>query len=165
MLGRTDEALSAYDRAISIEPKDADTWLRKGLALFDLERPNEAIQEYDKALGLQPDLALAWLSKGTALMAGSRYQEAIDCFDLAIQHKTDHLEAAWINKGVALRLLKRYRESIDAFAETLKVNGRSAQAWYNLGGILHTMGQVAEAERAFDNARRLGIDVDALGKI
>ena len=85
--------------------------------------------------------------------------------DRAIQHKTDHLEAAWINKGVSLRVLKRYRESIDAFAEALKVNRRSAQAWYNIGSVLHTMGQVAEAERAFDSARRLGVDVDTLGKI
>ena len=49
-LGRKDEAISAYDKALEIQPDDAEAWNNKGNALSDLGRKGEAISAYDKAL-------------------------------------------------------------------------------------------------------------------
>ncbi len=41
-LGRNDEAIACYDRALEIESRIADVWLNKGVALSELGRKEEA---------------------------------------------------------------------------------------------------------------------------
>ena len=55
-LKRFDDALSAYDRAISLAPDLADAWLGRGKVLSQLARHADAQSAYTKALELKPDL-------------------------------------------------------------------------------------------------------------
>jgi len=66
-LGKHDEAINAYDKAIELDPKDASAWYNKGHALNRLEKHDGAIKAYDKAIELDPKYASAWYNKGNAL--------------------------------------------------------------------------------------------------
>ena len=46
-LGRYEEALKSYDKAIELNPDDANAWYGKGIALVNLGRHEKS---YDKAL-------------------------------------------------------------------------------------------------------------------
>ena len=48
-LGRYEEAIECYDKAIELDPDYADAWKHKGDALYELGRYEEAIECYDKA--------------------------------------------------------------------------------------------------------------------
>ena len=48
-LGKFDEAIKAYDKAIEIDPQHSNAWYNKGLALTKLNRQNEAIKAFEKA--------------------------------------------------------------------------------------------------------------------
>jgi len=54
--------LLRYEQAIKREPRNADAWTGKGVALQQLERFREALEAYDRALSLKPshELARKW---------------------------------------------------------------------------------------------------------
>ena len=67
-LGKYDEAIQAFDKAIKLNPAKAETWRNKGLDLYRLNRSDEAIQAFDKAIEFNPRLADAWSTKALLLL-------------------------------------------------------------------------------------------------
>ena len=51
--------LLRYEQAIERDPRSADAWTGKGVALQQLERFRDALEAYDRALALKPDHELA----------------------------------------------------------------------------------------------------------
>ena len=49
-LGKIDEALECYDKALKINPKIIDAWIDKANVLKNYERFDEALECYKKAL-------------------------------------------------------------------------------------------------------------------
>ncbi|MCZ7355412.1 MAG: tetratricopeptide repeat protein [Candidatus Methanoperedens sp.] len=80
-LGRLEEALATYDKAIEINPKDEKAWVDKGSALDDLGREEEALVCYDKAIEINPKDARVWSLKSWALDDLGRDEEAEACRD------------------------------------------------------------------------------------
>jgi len=68
-LGRSEEAVQYYDRALAIDPEDTEALVDKGLALEDLDRTEEAIQYYDRALAIDPGEVDAQNNKESALLS------------------------------------------------------------------------------------------------
>ena len=63
-LGRYEEALEAYDRAIELQPDYALIWWYKGVVLNELGRYEEALESYDRIIELKPDFGTALYNKG-----------------------------------------------------------------------------------------------------
>ena len=66
-LGKYDEAIQYYDKALQVDPNYTDALNNKGDALYDLDKYDEAIQIFDKALQIDPNDTDALNSKGDAL--------------------------------------------------------------------------------------------------
>ena len=79
--GRYQEAIDSYDKALEIDPNNADAWMKKGGALLFLQQYLESIDNFNKALEINPNSTGSWILKGTALAFLQRYQEAIDSYD------------------------------------------------------------------------------------
>jgi Flp pilus assembly protein TadD len=52
--GNYDEALSFFEQALIINPKDPDLWNLKGTALRSMGRYEEAIESFNKSLEIEP---------------------------------------------------------------------------------------------------------------
>ena len=65
-LGRHEEAVASYDRALVLNPNLAAAWSNRGIALGNLGRHEEAVASYDRALDLNPNYAEAWVNRGIA---------------------------------------------------------------------------------------------------
>jgi tetratricopeptide (TPR) repeat protein len=50
--GQYDQALAAYDRALGIDPEDADAWYDKAETLVKMGRGDEARTCFQQAMGL-----------------------------------------------------------------------------------------------------------------
>lgn len=48
------DAVTAFDKAISLNPAMAEAWNNRGLALFQMERYNDALASFDRALAINP---------------------------------------------------------------------------------------------------------------
>jgi tetratricopeptide (TPR) repeat protein len=62
-LDKSEHALVSFNKAIHINPNDAQVLSNKGVALYNLKRHNEAEHYYDQAIKLKPDYAEAYFNK------------------------------------------------------------------------------------------------------
>ena len=62
-LGKYDEAIQCYDKAIEIDANYADAWNNKGNALDNLGKYDEAIQCYDSAIEIDANMLLHGITK------------------------------------------------------------------------------------------------------
>jgi len=149
--GKYDQAIEAYDQAISINPQYAEAWNNKGLALRALGEYDEAIKAYDQAISINPQIAEAWSNKGVAFYNQGKYNEAIKAYDQAISINPQHA-GTWSNKGNAFSGLGKYDEAIEACDQAIDINPQYADAWYNKGVALRALGKYDEAIKAYDQA-------------
>ena len=154
-LERFDEALDAYDRAITIDPKQAVGWSNKGYALVKLQRYYEALEACDCAIKIDPKQAVGWSNKGYALVKLQRFEEALVAYERAIKIDPKNA-AAWNNKGYALNKLQRYLEAVKAYDQAIRIDPKYAGAWNNKGIALNNMQRYEEALKAYGRA----IDID-----
>ena len=75
-LGRLEEALEYYDKALEIEPKLINALYNRGITLSHTKRKAEALASYDKALEIAPDDADIWINRGTVLIDLNRVRLA-----------------------------------------------------------------------------------------
>jgi adenylate cyclase len=73
-----DEAMAEYERALSLNPNDADVLVEMGEALTYLGRPDEAVEQIERAMRLNPkyDDWYLW-DLGFAHYQAERYEEAL----------------------------------------------------------------------------------------
>jgi len=160
-LGKPQEAIACYNKALEINPKCAEAWNNKGVALGSLGKEQEAIACYDKAIEINPRDADAWNNKGDALRSLGKYQEAIACCDNAIEINPRDADA-WNNKGIALGGLGKYQDEIACYDKAIEINHREAVAWYNKGNALGKLGKEQEAIACYNNVLEINpIDADA----
>jgi tetratricopeptide (TPR) repeat protein len=57
-LGKYEESLIYFDKAISVQPGDLSALYNKGFALRNLGRYEKAISYFDKAIEINPNLAI-----------------------------------------------------------------------------------------------------------
>ncbi len=86
-------ALQSYEKAIQINPKDANLWHEKGVILREVDRGNEAIRAFDKSIEINPDGPNAWYDKGVTLKGLGREEEATKCFQRVLELNPSHTMA------------------------------------------------------------------------
>ena len=67
--GKLDEAIEAYDRALSLKPDYFEAYNNKANALKDQGKLEEAISSYKKAISLKPDYADAHINLSFVLLS------------------------------------------------------------------------------------------------
>ena len=125
-LGKTDEALTQFEKSIAINPQFEIAYLNLGLAFSRKGELDLAIKHYSKALQIKPDFTVAhnnlgnaWYRLGRADKAYLHYLEAIK-IDPAYAEAYNNLGAASIRLGDlnrALFFLKKALEINPEFAD------------------------------------------------
>jgi tetratricopeptide (TPR) repeat protein len=64
-LGKSEDALVSFNKAIDINSNDPEAWFNKGVTLQNLKRYDEAEHHYDQAIKLKPDYTEAYFNKAT----------------------------------------------------------------------------------------------------
>jgi tetratricopeptide (TPR) repeat protein len=88
-LGRYEDAIAAYDAALTIKPDFHEALYNKGIALDNLERYEDAIAAYDAALTFKPDKQEALYNKACAYALQSQIAPALENLAKAIQLSPD----------------------------------------------------------------------------
>ena len=125
-LGKYEEAIEWYDKALEIDSKYLHALIYKGLALKNLDKFEESIAWYDKALAIQPKDVSALTNKGSALYGLGNYEEAIGYYDKALEVDPKDLEPIF-NKGLALYRLGEKGEAIVWIDKALTIDPTNEQ--------------------------------------
>ena len=156
-LGRFEEALDHYRRALSLAPNLIETLYNCGNVLLKLRRHGEAIALYDRAIALAPGFAEAIHNRGSALFELQRYGEALRDYDRALAIKPGFVNAL-ANRGAVLVELNRHEEGVASCGRALAINPNDATALAHRGNALFELRRFAEAARDFE--RLLTIEPD-----
>ncbi|MEN3060003.1 MAG: tetratricopeptide repeat protein [Candidatus Methanosuratincola petrocarbonis] len=141
--GSYEEAFQAYDKAIQIDPQNADAWVSKGHISSFMDKTDDARKEYEIALGIlnqtleeNPQDDSAWIEKGVVLSCLGRDAEAIDARENALEIYNRTLQknpgdaSAWETKALILAGMGRWDEAIKAYDEVIEHSAAKAPgAW------------------------------------
>jgi tetratricopeptide (TPR) repeat protein len=83
-------AAACFDEVLTIEPQNAEAWIRKGTALERLQQLNEAVECYDHAIAADASLTIAYLHKGGLFNRMERFNEALECYEKALRTQEKH---------------------------------------------------------------------------
>jgi tetratricopeptide (TPR) repeat protein len=156
-LKRHDEAIASCDKAIALNPRLAEAYSNRGIALDGLRRHDEALRDHDTAIALKPDLAAAYSNRGIALNGLKRHDEAIASCDKAIALNPDFAEA-YSNRGIALNGLRQYEKAITSCDKAIALSPGLAEAYSNRGAALSGLKRHDEAIASCDKAIALKPD-------
>ena len=152
--GRREEALKAFDKAVQLEPDNADLWNNLGNALAEVGRSAESILCFQHALKLNPGHWDAASQAARRLYWSERFEEALIHFNLCDELRPDH------SATLQMRALARY--GLDQFEEGLAdirrahaLDPGNADYCNNIGVFLRRLGREEEALPWFDKALEL----------
>jgi Flp pilus assembly protein TadD len=144
-------AITQYEEALKLEPSLLEGHNNLGLALLQTQGPSdEAILQFREALRLKPDFAGAHSNLGAALSRlPGRLSDAIAEYEEAVRLAPDSV-AVRNNLGIALSQTPgRFQDAVLQYEEALRLDPNCAYSWFNLGAILHKMGNLREAAAAY----------------
>ena len=150
-VGKLDEAVLSFKRAILIKPDYAEAHYNMGNALKEQGKLTEAIKAYKSALSIKPDYAEAHLNIGNALKEQGKLTEAIKAYKSALSIKPDYAEA-YVNMGNALTDQKKLEKGIELYNKALSLTPDNAEAYNNKGAALYEQERIEEAIEAYKRA-------------
>jgi tetratricopeptide (TPR) repeat protein len=155
--GRRDEGLKAFDKAVQLNPNDADLWRNLGHALVQVERPADAILSFLHSLKLSPRHWEAAGNTARLLYESERFEEALVYFNLCDELQPNN--APTLNmRGLVLHNLKRFEEGLTDYRRAQSLDPANAVICTNIGNTLHSLGRDEEALTWFDRSLELRPD-------
>jgi tetratricopeptide (TPR) repeat protein len=156
-LGRYEEAVEYFDKALEKDPHDSGTWNNKGIAFRELGRYEEALECHNKAVELDPNNVNAWYNKGHTLSASAlpgviddeyreihpldvnKHEKAIECFDKALELDPKHVNALSAKALEFHNHLHKPEEAIKCYDKWIEIEPKNlypiaskADAYYDL---------------------------------
>jgi tetratricopeptide (TPR) repeat protein len=142
-LGNIEEAVLAYQQAITLSPESEILWSNLGHLLAKNERNEEAINAFQKALEVSPRDYLSWDGIGNIYIKLGVYQNAISAFKNALGISPDY-DYSWAGIGKAYLESGQLEEAKSSLCKAVELNPHLTDAWLNLGNCF------AQQERALD---------------
>jgi tetratricopeptide (TPR) repeat protein len=147
-MGRSEEAVECFDKAILDRPDDSWAWFNKGVSLHRMGIMGEAMKCYDRALAIEPNDPDVLSNKGIALRSLGKTEEAIECYLTALKYAPKDA-GIWSNLGVTYRVLGRTKDALDCYARALAINPNDVSVLLNKAAALQSDGHQAEALESY----------------
>jgi protein O-GlcNAc transferase len=151
--GRLVDAISAYARAIKLEPENADLLNDMGAAYLDLGRLPPSQEALEKALVLRPDFPLALNNMGNLQKIQGRAEASEASYRRALEIDPDFCDAA-ANLGLVLVANGSYAEARKWLQHSLKLETNHI-ALNGMGLLSRALNEHANAVEWYDKALNL----------
>ena len=152
--------IAAANLAIKKNPNDAEAYLDRAVAYYNLGDKQKALQDLVQATRLNPKYSLAWYNRGWLLAELGRNEEAIISLNNGIQANTEWGNRRSLTDAYNLRCAVRnqigdYQKAIDDCNQALRLNPKYYNAYVNRGLALVGQGKVQEAIEDYNRAIQL----------
>lgn len=125
-LGRVEDAVQAYDEALSSKPDHAESHHNKGVALASLKRHKDALASFEACLKYTPDFYGALCGKSEALSSLENFEKAETTARTAIS-KDGLKPNAYADLGFACLKLRKNKDAVDAYKSAIKYGDTSEE--------------------------------------
>jgi Flp pilus assembly protein TadD len=148
------DALEQLEQAYAIDPKDYNTKVNLGVALYKNENYKRAITVFREAIKQSPNDYLVAVNLGDVYMKMKMWDSASIYYQSALDHNVYQTNTHnWY--GLALFSLKNYAHASEVYASGLKIYSDNAELWLNYGNTLGVQGEFEKAITAFQKAYAL----------
>ncbi|WPL18579.1 TPR repeat-containing protein YrrB [Thiorhodovibrio winogradskyi] len=149
--GQQAQAITALERAIALDDRDADAHNLLGCALTNTGQHQQARDALDKAIALQPERASFFHNRGHVSDLLARKEDAEAYYQRALALQPDYTPA-WLSLGALYNEIGRYREAEECLRAAIKQQPESADAHNLLGQILREQKDFVESESSYHAA-------------
>ena len=125
--GKTEEALAEFDKAITLDPHNAQALYNRGL-LYQGEKQHQlAIDDFTAANGLTPQQAEPLLGRALSYLALDKVKEAAADLDEAVQADPQNAQI-WVTRGLAYERLGDKTKAADSYGRAINLRPRDEAA-------------------------------------
>lgn len=154
-LKKTDDAISYYQQAISIDPGSHIAYNGIGEVYRDIKKDmNEAMNWYRKALDVKPKERKACFGIGYCLNSQQKFSEAIPYLRTAIEQENTYT-AAYVELGYSLYKTGAYTESEEKLLKALSLNPSNENGRYYLVLLYVSQKNKEKAQKMVDELKKL----------
>jgi tetratricopeptide (TPR) repeat protein len=153
-VGRSTDAIKAYQKALSISSDFAGIWFGLGNAYFKASQPNNAAEAYQQALRIDQDDPEIWIGLGNVYEVISQPSKAMEAFQQALRINPEN-QKAWYNLGNNYFYTGLYTKAIEAYQQALRINPEYTLPWVSMGSAYANTGQWPKAFEAYQQALNL----------
>jgi tetratricopeptide (TPR) repeat protein len=146
-----DEAETALDKCISINPRLVSAHTNLGNLFLLKADPTAAVRCYRQALSMSPEHQESLFNLSLAQKALGRYAEASDALHKLLDIAPRHVDAH-VQLGVVLLALNEPEKALAAFDGALALREATFEAHFNRGTALVRLGRLEEAKLALARA-------------
>jgi tetratricopeptide (TPR) repeat protein len=151
-LGNVEVARSALERAVALDPANAEAHLALAHLLRSAQKPAEAMTAAGRAVEADAGFVEGWLFIAAVAGQQSDWPRAEEACNKAIALTPGQTEGH-VNLGNVLLATGRLPRAEESFRKALAL-GETAEAWFGLGTALGAQERHAEAEPALAAALR-----------
>ena len=154
-LGRMDEAIESYDRALKAQPENIFALSNKEIELAAMGKLDAALDVNTQIIEKLPEESLAWIRRSAILRKLGMLKEAIECLD-RVSSTTPDLAEAWNAQGAALLEMGKNDDAVLCLDRAIQIDSDFSEAWSNKGVAMVAIGSLDKSLHYFDRA----IDLD-----
>ena len=156
-MGRLDDALRVFDKAVQLKPDDAELWKQFGGVLVAVDRAADALVAFQRAMQLNPSHWEAAYQSGILLHQLQRFDEALLQFNACDRLRPAHAPTLQM-RARAFRALKRYQECLADNTRAHVLDPADPYTCNNMGDALLWLGRYDDGLQWFDKALALRPD-------
>ena len=150
-MGRLEEALEEYDKAVQEFPRDVVPRSGRAEVLKAMGRLEEALEEYDKAVQEFPRDVVPRNGRAEVLKAMGRLEEALEEYDKAVQEfPRDVVPRS--GRAEVLKAMGRLEEALEEYDKAVQEFPREVVLHSGRAEVLKAMGRLEEALEEYDKA-------------
>jgi tetratricopeptide (TPR) repeat protein len=155
LAGKYTDAISAYQRAIKLDPKYAHPHNGVGNVYRALGQYDRALAAYQRAMDLDPKLVYPHDGLGNMYRALGQYDQALAAYQHGIELDP---KSAYPHNGVGnvYRALGQYAQALAAYQRAVDLDPKFAYPHNGVGNVYRALGQYDQALAAYQRA----IDLD-----
>ena len=148
-IGKLDDAVKNFEKALAIKPDYAEAQYNLGITLRELGQIDDAIKSYEKALAIKHGYPDAHNNLGNIFLERNQLDAAANHFEWAVAFKPDFAEA-YNNLGIVHRERNQPYEAIENFEKAVAIKDDYEQGQLNLGHTLQEVRKLDEAIKRYE---------------
>ncbi len=152
--GKNEAAITQFSRAIELDGKLVEAYIKRGVAKMRLRRNQDAVDDFDSALKQDSENLSALLHRAGALRNAGQLVESINTYSTLISLAPSSAEA-YYGRGIAWCDHDSPSEGISDFGEAIALDSNFADAWERRGRAFVIEERYTDAIRDFQQAMKL----------
>lgn len=137
--GKLNDALTAYDQVLTIDPQHYDALVNSGYILYRQKKTEEAVARFKEAIKINNKNPLAWTNLAAACEAQQNWTGAIFAWRRALALDPTKYEYRGYMAEDFVEL-KRYGDAINVYKEMTTLHPQASDAYIELGRVYELRG-------------------------